>query len=86
MVHYQCMDLDNAIVYKCMDEGYRIDGMEMIEWKFTFLINLRLLDLTRNSCEINVYKFPLDNFHLQYPSTIIESSEMPTKSLYLPIT
>ena len=31
---------------------------------------------------INVYKFPLDNFHLQNPSTIIQSSEMPTKSLY----
>jgi hypothetical protein len=29
---------------------------------------------------INVYKFPLDNFHLQNPSTIIQSSEMPTKS------
>ena len=28
----------------------------------------------------NVYKFLLDNFHLQYPSTIIQSSEMPTKS------
>jgi hypothetical protein len=32
---------------------------------------------------INVYKFPLDNFHLQYLSTIIESSEMATKSRYL---
>ena len=33
---------------------------------------------------INVYKFPLDNFHLQYPSTIIESSEIPPndKMLY----
>ena len=29
---------------------------------------------------INVYKYPLDNFHLQDPSTIIQSSEMPTKS------
>ena len=25
---------------------------------------------------INVYKFPLDNFHLQYPSNIIHSSEI----------
>ena len=33
---------------------------------------------------INVYKFPLDNFHQQDPSTITESSEMPTKSrIYL---
>jgi hypothetical protein len=31
------------------------------------------------SSGINVYKFPLDNFHLQEPSTIIELSEMPTK-------
>ena len=29
---------------------------------------------------INVYKFPLDNFHRQDPSTIIESNEMATKS------
>jgi hypothetical protein len=28
-------------------------------------------------------KFPLDNFHLQEPSTIIESIEMPTKSRFL---
>jgi hypothetical protein len=25
---------------------------------------------------INVHKFPLDNFHLQYLSTIIQTSEM----------
>ena len=31
---------------------------------------------------MNVYKFPLDNFHLQEPSTIIESSQMLTKSRY----
>ena len=31
-------------------------------------------------------KIPLDNFHLQYPSTIIHSSEMPQKYWYLPIT
>ena len=31
---------------------------------------------------INVYKFPLDNFHVQDPSTII-MSEMPTESLRL---
>jgi hypothetical protein len=35
---------------------------------------------------INVYKFPLDNFHLQDPLTNIQSSEMPTKSCYLPVT
>jgi hypothetical protein len=35
---------------------------------------------------INVYKSPLNNFHLQDPSTFIESSEMPTKSRYLPFT
>ena len=34
---------------------------------------------------INVNKFPPDNFHLQDPSTITESSEMSTKSRYLPI-
>ena len=34
---------------------------------------------------INVYKFSLDNYHLQDPSTIVESSEMPTKSRYLSI-
>jgi hypothetical protein len=32
---------------------------------------------------INVYKFPLDNFHLQNPSTIIQLSETPTKSPYI---
>ena len=36
-----------------------------------------------NRSLINVYKFPLDNFHLQDPSTIIQSSEMPTKSWYI---
>ena len=29
---------------------------------------------------INVYKFPLDNFHLRYPSNVIHSSEIPTES------
>ena len=33
----------------------------------------------RNKC--TVYKFPLDNFHLQYPSNIIHLSEMP-QNLY----
>ena len=31
---------------------------------------------------INVYKFPLDNFHLQHSSIIIQSSGMRTNSLY----
>jgi hypothetical protein len=31
---------------------------------------------------INVYKFPFDKFHLQYPSTIIQSKEMPIKYCY----
>jgi hypothetical protein len=35
---------------------------------------------------INVHKFPLDNFNLQDPSIIIESSEMPTKSRYAAIS
>jgi hypothetical protein len=34
-----------------------------------------------SSCiTVNVYKFPLDNLHVQDPSTII-MSEMPTESL-----
>ena len=32
---------------------------------------------------INLYKFLLDIFHPQYPSTIIQSGEMPAKSGYL---
>ena len=31
---------------------------------------------------INVYKFPLDNFRLQYQSNIIHSSQLPQKSQY----
>jgi hypothetical protein len=51
----------------------------------TYKVAFSLLFLVRSN--INVYKCPPDNFHLQYPSNTIHSSEMSTKSLigvYIP--
>ena len=45
--------------------------MEIVKWEF-----LRKLS---SGNIINVYKFPLDDFHLLHPSNI-RSSEMPQKS------
>jgi hypothetical protein len=44
-----------------------------------FLLLFLVTKVFRNKC--TVYKFPLDNFHLQYPSNIIHLSEMP-QNLY----
>ena len=51
-------------------------------------IDVQFIDLRSYSWLglMNVYKFPLDNFHLQDPSTIIGSNEMPpAKSRFLSI-
>ena len=45
--------------------------------KFYFLLLFLVTKVFKNKC--TVYKFPLDNFHLQYPSNIIN---YPHKSLY----
>jgi hypothetical protein len=45
--------------------------------KFHFLLLFLVTKVFKNKC--TVYKFPLDNFHLQYPSNIIH---YPHKSLY----
>ena len=45
--------------------------------KFYFLFLFLVTKVFKNKC--TVYKFPLDNFHLQYPSNIIN---YPHKSLY----
>jgi hypothetical protein len=45
-------------------------GLYIVAFSQLFLVSL----------DKRIYKFPLGNFHLQDPSTIIQSSEMPTKS------
>ena len=45
--------------------------------KFYFLLLFLVTKVFKNKC--TVYKFPLDNFHLQYPSNIIN---YPHKALY----
>jgi hypothetical protein len=46
--------------------------MEIVKWKF-----LRKLS---SGNLINVYKFPLDDFHPSNPSDIVHLSEMPQES------
>jgi hypothetical protein len=63
----------NATLGPCLINVYKAGSIPArdLNLHFSQLFRVRL---------INVNKFPLDNFHLQYPSTIIQTSEIPTKS------